>query len=85
MEQTHKVDEVIHNPPERDFKAGDSAAKTWFLFAALWFPVFASFGFILAIKFFYPQFLGGQPGMNLGAFVLHTSTAFYSGLSLRVY
>jgi cytochrome c oxidase cbb3-type subunit I/II len=66
MEQNQKIDEVIPNPPDSDFKAGDSAAKTWLLFAALWFPVFASFGFILAIKFFYPQFMGGSAWDEFG-------------------
>jgi cbb3-type cytochrome c oxidase subunit I/cbb3-type cytochrome c oxidase subunit II len=60
MDKLEKADQIVPNPPESDFKAGDSAAKTWFLFAALWFPIFASVGFILAIKFFYPQFLGGE-------------------------
>ncbi|MEK7354766.1 MAG: cbb3-type cytochrome c oxidase subunit I, partial [Chloroflexota bacterium] len=43
---------------EGEFAQGDRAAKTWFFFAALWFPVFTFFGFVLAIKFFFPTFLG---------------------------
>jgi cytochrome c oxidase cbb3-type subunit I/II len=53
---------------EGEFRAGDRAAKTWFFFAALWFPVFASLGFILAVKFFYPQFLGGEIWDTFGRF-----------------
>ena len=68
MKKSDIIDEVIHNPPESDFRAGDNAAKTWFLFAALWFPVFASFGFILAVKFFYPEFLGGEIWDTFGRF-----------------
>ena len=45
-------------PSEDELRAGNSAAKTWFFFSVLWFPIFASFGFLLAIKFFFPQFMG---------------------------
>ena len=41
-----------------ELKPGDGAAKIWFLFAALWFPIFTTFGFVLATKFFFPGFLG---------------------------
>src|SRR3989304_4132443 len=51
-EETHPA------PHEGEFVQGDRAAKTWFFFAALWFPVFTLFGFVLAIKFFLPTFLG---------------------------
>ena len=47
----------IPAPPESTFKEGDRVAKAWFAFAALWFPFFASFGLLLAIKFFFPNFL----------------------------
>jgi cytochrome c oxidase cbb3-type subunit I/II len=39
---------------------GDEAAKIWFLFAVIWFPLLASFGFLLAVKFFLPEFLSGS-------------------------
>jgi cytochrome c oxidase cbb3-type subunit I/II len=47
----------IPAPPESIFKEGDRVAKTWFVFAAMWFPLFASFGLLLAIKFFFPTFI----------------------------
>jgi cytochrome c oxidase cbb3-type subunit I/II len=53
-------------PSEEELRAGNSAAKTWFFFAVLWFPIFASFGFILAIKFFFPQFMGGAAWDTFG-------------------
>ena len=40
-----------------DYKTSDSVSKYWLYSAILWFPIFASFGFIMAIKFFYPTFL----------------------------
>src|SRR5512139_29368 len=49
-----------------ELKLGDRAAKVWFLFAALWFPIFASFGFILAIKFFFPDFIGTTEWATFG-------------------
>ena len=48
------------------YQAGDEAVKTWFIFSALWFPLFASFGFILAIKFFFPTFLGDNRWLTFG-------------------
>jgi cytochrome c oxidase cbb3-type subunit I/II len=47
----------IPAPPESTFKEGDRVAKAWFLMAALWFPLFTSFGLLLAIKFFFPTFM----------------------------
>jgi cytochrome c oxidase cbb3-type subunit I/II len=47
----------IPAPPEITFREGDRVAKVWFIFAAIWFPLFASFGLLLAIKFFFPNFL----------------------------
>ncbi|APV44424.1 cytochrome c oxidase cbb3-type subunit I/II [Dehalogenimonas formicexedens] len=44
-------------PPESEFKETDKVAKIWFIFATLWFPFFTSFGLLLAIKFFFPDFL----------------------------
>lgn len=42
---------------ESEFKEGDRVAKVWFIFTALWFPIFAFLGFLMAIKFFFPTFL----------------------------
>jgi cbb3-type cytochrome c oxidase subunit I len=51
---------------EVDFRQGDRAAKTWFLLGALWFVFFATFGFLVAIKFFYPDFLGEAAWLTFG-------------------
>ena len=40
-----------------DLKSADSVAKFWLYSAVLWFPIFATFGMIMAIKFFVPTFL----------------------------
>ncbi|HPC04148.1 MAG TPA: cbb3-type cytochrome c oxidase subunit I [Syntrophales bacterium] len=48
------------------YRAGDEAVKTWFLFSSLWFPLFAGFGFILAVKFFFPAFLGDYRWLTFG-------------------
>jgi cytochrome c oxidase cbb3-type subunit I/II len=50
-------DTRIQGPGEAELKDGDRAAKLWFLFSALWFPFFAAFGMVMAIKFFFPTFL----------------------------
>jgi len=55
-----KTDETIPVPEESEYKEGDRVAKTWFLFSALWFPFFAFFGFLMAVKFFFPTFLAGS-------------------------
>lgn len=44
----------------------DGAAKMWFRFAILWFPFFATFGFIVAIKFFFPDFISTQEWATFG-------------------
>jgi cbb3-type cytochrome c oxidase subunit I/cbb3-type cytochrome c oxidase subunit II len=49
-----------------DHSSGDRAAKLWFLISVLWFPFFAAFGFILAIKFFLPDFLGDASWLTFG-------------------
>ena len=49
-----------------DHRRGDAAARLWFLFALLWFPLFASLGFILAIKFFLPGFIGDSSWFTFG-------------------
>jgi cytochrome c oxidase cbb3-type subunit I/II len=51
---------------EIDYHAGDKAVKWWFIAAALWFPFFTLFGFILAIKFFEPGFLGNAAWDSFG-------------------
>lgn len=48
------------------YPESDRIAKTWFLFAVIWLPIFAFFGGILAIKFFLPDFLGGQEWLTFG-------------------
>ncbi len=53
-------------PTAEEFRPGDEAAKTWFVFAVLWFPVFATFGFLMAIKFFFPDFLGDSIWLTFG-------------------
>jgi cytochrome c oxidase cbb3-type subunit I/II len=49
-----------------ELKTGDSAVRFWLLFAALWFPFFAAFGFILATKFFFPDFIGNTDWATFG-------------------
>ncbi len=53
-------------PSEEEFKKGNSVAKAWFFFSVLWFGIFASFGFLLAVKFFFPQFLGDAEYLTFG-------------------
>jgi cytochrome c oxidase cbb3-type subunit I/II len=62
----HKARETIDTSIQKIFNEGDSAAKTWFFFAVLWFPFFASFGFIMAVKFFLPDFIGGEAWATFG-------------------
>src|SRR4030042_5542554 len=59
-------DTKIPVPEESEFKEGDRVAKTWFLFSALWFPLFATFGFLMAVKFFFPTFLSGSEWDTFG-------------------
>jgi cytochrome c oxidase cbb3-type subunit I/II len=58
--------ETTNTPAEENYKKGDRAAKTWFVFSALWFPIFATLGFIMAVKFFFPEFLGEQAWDTFG-------------------
>jgi len=53
-------------PSREEFQKGDSAAKTWFLLSILWFPFFATFGFLVALKFFLPEFIGGEDWLTFG-------------------
>jgi cytochrome c oxidase cbb3-type subunit I/II len=49
-----------------EHKEADSVAKFWFYSAMVWFPVFTTFGLIMAIKFFVPTFLTETPWLTLG-------------------
>jgi cytochrome c oxidase cbb3-type subunit I/II len=51
-------------PP--DLRGADAVTKTWFIFAFLWFPVFTTFGLIMAIKFFVPTFLVDASWLTFG-------------------
>ena len=67
---------------EIDHRAGDRAAKLWFLFAVLWFPFFATFGFLLAIKFFWPEFLGDVSWLTFGVIrPAHTNGVLFGFVS----
>ena len=57
---------MVPVPAQSEFKNSDKVAKFWFLFAALWFPLFAFFGFMMAIKFFFPTFLIGSEWDTFG-------------------
>jgi cytochrome c oxidase cbb3-type subunit I/II len=63
-EDKSQVEEQIIE--EVDYGPSDSAARWWFILAMTWFPLFASFGFIMAIKFFFPDFLGGPETLTFG-------------------
>ena len=47
-------------------KEADSVTKLWFYFSLLWFPIFATFGFLMAIKFFVPTFLTDAAWLSFG-------------------
>jgi cytochrome c oxidase cbb3-type subunit I/II len=49
-----------------DLKSADSVSKLWFYFAMIWFPIFTTFGMIMAIKFFVPTFLVDSPFDTFG-------------------
>ncbi len=44
-----------------DLKSADSVSKWWLYATILWFPIFTTFGMIMAIKFFVPTFLVDSP------------------------
>lgn len=48
------------------FIEGDDAVKYWFLGSLIWFPIFATLGFILAVKFFQPYFLSDAAFLTFG-------------------
>lgn len=60
------MDAVSPEAYQIDHKEGDRAVKWWLIAAAMWFPVFTLFGFILAIKFFEPGFLGNAAWDSFG-------------------
>ncbi len=65
-----------------DHSSGDRAAKLWFLFSVLWFPFFAAFGFILAIKFFFPDFIGDTSWFTFGVVrPAHTNGVLFGFIS----
>ena len=49
-----------------DHREGNRAVKWWFIASAIWFPLFTLFGFIMAIKFFEPGFLGNAVWDSFG-------------------
>ena len=58
MAEAQATKTVVTNGLEpADLKSADSVAKYWLYSAVLWFPIFATFGMIMAIKFFVPTFL----------------------------
>ena len=58
MVEAEATKSVVTNGLEpTDLKSADSVAKYWLYSAIIWFPFFATFGMIMAIKFFVPTFL----------------------------
>jgi cytochrome c oxidase cbb3-type subunit I/II len=49
-----------------DMKDAYAVTKTWFIFAFMWFPIFTTFGLIMAIKFFVPTFLVDTAWLTFG-------------------
>jgi cytochrome c oxidase cbb3-type subunit I/II len=49
-----------------NLKSADSVTKIWYAMAMLWFPVFTTFGLIMAIKFIVPTFLVDAPWLTFG-------------------
>ena len=58
--------EFYENIMSEKYDDGDKVANRWFMFAMLWFPLFTSFGLILAIKMFYPTFLVNAAWLTFG-------------------
>jgi len=60
MEDAGKIEKTeIH-------QAGDRAARDWIIWSVLWFPIFTLFGFVMALKFFQPEFLSGAAWLTFG-------------------
>ena len=66
MENSQVEQTGILVPEESEFKESDRVAKAWFIFTALWFPIFATFGFLMAVKFFFPTFLSDSMWDSFG-------------------
>ena len=67
---------------EVDHSSGDKAAKFWFLMSVIWFPIFATFGFLLAVKFFFPEFLGTESWLTFGVIrPAHTNGVLFGFVS----
>ena len=65
-----------------DFRPGDRAAKVWLFFSVIWFPIFTILGFILATKFFLPDFLGGESALTFGVLrPAHTNGVLFGFVS----
>lgn len=62
----HKTNDIKDELAGDKFLEGDDAVKYWFIGSLLWFPIFATLGFILAIKFFQPYFLGDAAFLTFG-------------------
>jgi cytochrome c oxidase cbb3-type subunit I/II len=80
------VPEVTKDQPSLttivDHSSGDRAVKLWILLSVLWFPVFATLGFILAIKFFFPEFIGDTSWFTFGVVrPAHTNGVLFGFIS----
>jgi cytochrome c oxidase cbb3-type subunit I/II len=51
---------------EGRYDAGDRVVTWWFFASIVWFAFFTTFGFIMAIKFFQPYFLGNYEWLTFG-------------------
>ncbi len=49
-----------------DHWQGDRAVKAWLFLAVLWFAFFTTFGLMVAIKFFWPTFIGDVSWFTFG-------------------
>lgn len=49
-----------------EHEEADAVTKIWFYCAMIWFPVFTTFGLIMAIKFFVPTFLSDTEWLTFG-------------------
>jgi cytochrome c oxidase cbb3-type subunit I/II len=75
-------DNTLAIPSREELKSSDNAAKTWFFFSVLWFGFFASFGFLLAVKFFFPDFIGAQEWLTFGRIrPVHTNGVLFGFVS----
>src|SRR5512139_1323210 len=64
------------------YPQGDAAARWWFIFTMLWFPIFTTLGMILAIKFFYPTFLTDWAPLTFGRIrPAHVNGVFFGFIS----